>query len=71
MTIAEFWNQAFIAGLTRLPADQAKKEADAALAIAIEHWRAVAKDRGALVATWAPYGDFDLSAAPQRSKDSA
>ncbi|MDY4386411.1 hypothetical protein [Pectobacterium aroidearum] len=38
MTIEEFWNQAFIACLTRLPVDKAKKEADSALNMCIKHW---------------------------------
>lgn len=38
MTIEDFWNQAFIACLTRLPVDEAKKEADMALSLCIKHW---------------------------------
>ncbi|WP_263059369.1 hypothetical protein [Pectobacterium sp. F1-1] len=38
MTIEEFWNHAFIACLTRLSVDEAKKEADNALNICIKHW---------------------------------
>lgn len=39
MKIAEFWNSAFLAALGRLPASEAKKEADVALAICIKHWQ--------------------------------
>jgi hypothetical protein len=39
MTIEEFWNAAFIAALSRCPVDQAKAEADLALARCIEHWQ--------------------------------
>lgn len=39
MTIEEFWNQAFLAALTRCTAADAKKEADEALEICIKHWR--------------------------------
>ena len=39
MRIQDFWNQAFIAALGRLPADEAKAEADSALALCIAHWQ--------------------------------
>lgn len=38
MTIEEFWNQAFIANMHRLPPENAKKAADTALEICIKHW---------------------------------
>lgn len=38
MTIEEFWNQAFIANMQRLPPDEAKNAADVALEICIKHW---------------------------------
>ena len=47
MTIEEFWNQAFLAALTRLPVDDAKEEADKATEKCISHWRS----KGS---TWAP-----------------
>ncbi|WP_267087019.1 hypothetical protein [Xanthomonas sacchari] len=40
MTIAEFWNHAFLAALSRLPPEQAKVDADQATTICIEHWQA-------------------------------
>lgn len=39
MSISEFWNQAFISALSRLPAPEAKEEADAALELCILHWQ--------------------------------
>lgn len=39
MTIEDFWNQAFLSALIRLPAQDAKKEADTALQIGIDHWQ--------------------------------
>lgn len=39
MKIEEFWNKAFIAALSRLPADQAKAEADLATRLCIRHWQ--------------------------------
>lgn len=39
MTIEEFWNQAFLAALTRLPLKRAKKEADDATKLCIAHWQ--------------------------------
>lgn len=38
MSIEEFWNQAFLAALVRLPAPEAKKEADVATKLCIENW---------------------------------
>jgi hypothetical protein len=38
MKIEQFWNQAFLAALTRLSATEAKEEADAALALCLKHW---------------------------------
>ncbi|KRB10271.1 hypothetical protein [Lysobacter sp. Root690] len=38
MKIEEFWNQAFLAALARLPAEAAKKEADEATQICLHHW---------------------------------
>lgn len=61
MKISDFWNQAFIASLGRLPIAEAKKEADEALAVAIAHWQDVMKERGAVVPVWGPYGDIDLT----------
>lgn len=47
MTIEQFWNQAFLSSLTRLPAEEAKEEADKALDICIHHWNSKCYD-------WAP-----------------
>lgn len=60
MTVSKFWNQAFIAALTRLPAEQAKIEADKALEIAIEHWQGLMKEKGAVVPQWVLYADLQL-----------
>ncbi len=38
MKIEKFWNQAFLAALTRLPAAEAKEEADLATELCIEKW---------------------------------
>lgn len=38
MTIEDFWNQAFLSCLTRLPAEEAMIEADKATEICILHW---------------------------------
>lgn len=38
MTIEEFWNQAFLAALHRLPINDAKKVADEATNVCIDHW---------------------------------
>lgn len=60
MTVSKFWNQAFIAALTRLPAEQAKIEADKALEIAIEHWQSVMDQKGAAVPQWVLYADMRM-----------
>jgi len=39
MNVEEFWNSAYIAALTRLPARAARREADLATELCIEHWR--------------------------------
>lgn len=40
MKIEDFWNQAFIAALSRLPPEEAKGNADLATQLCIEHWHA-------------------------------
>jgi L-rhamnose isomerase len=35
----EFWNQAFLAALSHLPAPEAKKEADLAVELYVSHWQ--------------------------------
>jgi len=40
MKIEDFWNAAFLAALNRLPAAQAKAEADLATSLCIGHWHA-------------------------------
>ncbi|WDJ35698.1 hypothetical protein [Xanthomonas campestris] len=47
MKVEQFWNKAFLAALTRLPADEAKAEADKATELCINHWRSHAT-------RWAP-----------------
>ncbi|QTK46678.1 hypothetical protein [Xanthomonas euvesicatoria] len=39
MKVEQFWNKAFLAALTRLPADEAKAEADQATELCIQHWQ--------------------------------
>jgi hypothetical protein len=39
MKVEKFWNQAFLAALSRLPADKAKEEADAATELCIKNWQ--------------------------------
>lgn len=39
MKIEHFWNKAFLAALTRLPANEAKAEADLATKLCIEFWQ--------------------------------
>jgi hypothetical protein len=44
MNIESFWNQAFISSLGRLPAEEAKAEADKATALCISHWQGKIRD---------------------------
>ncbi len=39
MTIEDFWTQAFLAALARVPAEEAKKQADIATKLCIERWQ--------------------------------
>lgn len=39
MKVIDFWNQAFIAALGRLPAEEARKEADVATELCIDQWQ--------------------------------
>lgn len=39
MKVKHFWNKAFLAALTRLPAQEAKLEADLATELCIQHWK--------------------------------
>lgn len=39
MTISDFWNQAFLAALHRLPVDAARQEASKATVACLEYWR--------------------------------
>lgn len=39
MKVSEFWNQAFLAALARVPSSEAKEEADAATDLCLRHWR--------------------------------
>jgi len=38
MKAGTFWNRAFLAALHRVPAEQARTEADLALQLALAHW---------------------------------
>jgi hypothetical protein len=40
MKIRDFWNQAFLSALCRLPPTEAKADADLSTQICIEHWQA-------------------------------
>lgn len=45
----EFWNQAFLAALSHLPAREAKREADLAVELYISHWRTDQSEKAALL----------------------
>lgn len=62
MKIEDFWNQAFISALARLPANDAKAEADQALQLCIKHWQGECEHLMLPVARrWA---DADVSLIP-------
>ncbi|MCC4613686.1 hypothetical protein LL963_16575 [Xanthomonas campestris pv. esculenti] len=67
MKVEQFWNKAFLAALTRLPADEARAEADKATELCISHWQ-----RHEL--HWAPlsipkWKDQDVACIPKPMKD--
>lgn len=66
MKVEQFWNKAFLAALTRLPADEAKAEADKATNLCIKHWQANATNYAFdyLVA----WKEQDISKIPYRSE---
>ena len=69
MKIEKFWNQAFLAALTRLPPNKAKKEADEATKLCIKHWQSNRKN-------WAPpalvrWQDHQIALIPQPVADIA
>lgn len=41
MKVEEFWNKAFLAALARLPADEAKAEADKATELCVRRWQSL------------------------------
>lgn len=45
MKIEDFWNQAFLAALCRLPPEEAKADADRSTQICIEHWETARNHR--------------------------
>ncbi|MCS3747162.1 hypothetical protein NYQ43_04410 [Xanthomonas translucens pv. translucens] len=67
MKVEQFWNKAFLAALTRLPADEAKAEADKATELCIGHWQSQSRN-------WAPeylvaWKDQKLSLVPNTNKN--
>lgn len=52
MTIEEFWNEAYLACLTRLSAKEAKTEADKALDICINHWNSKCYEWASVPQLW-------------------
>ncbi|KRG47078.1 hypothetical protein [Stenotrophomonas geniculata] len=58
MKIEDFWNAAFLAALHRLPVAQAKKEADLATDVCIDHWHANWENRS--VANAPKVQDIDI-----------
>ena len=67
MTVAEFWNNAFISALSRVAAVDAREEANTALELAIQHWQESARG---MEPTWTRYSDLSLSDVQKpRSQD--
>lgn len=69
MKIEDFWNQAFLSALGRLPALEAKDEADKATELCIEFWRSNRLN-------WAPlnilrWQEQDIADVPRGSKSYA
>ncbi|MCC8613064.1 hypothetical protein LN450_06045 [Xanthomonas euvesicatoria pv. euvesicatoria] len=66
MKIEDFWNQAFIAALARLPVAEAKQEATNALNACIDHW----SDDGRQYHPQLPqrWSDAEITSIPRRGK---
>ena len=69
MKVENFWNAAFLAAMSRLPLEQAKKEADRATELCIAHWQAHSCD-------WAinprlRWKDQDISNIPKTTTSQA
>lgn len=58
MTVSDFWNHAFLAALSRVEPESARREADLALRLAISHWQ---KAPTTLMPTWTRYANFELA----------
>jgi hypothetical protein len=68
MTIEEFWNQAFLVCLARVPPRQAKQEADEATAFCIEQWQSKMYEKG--IVTNAPrWQDQNIGFVPMHGED--
>ena len=67
MTVSDFWHRAFIAALGRLPADEAKAEADKATSLAITHWQDMMQEHGIVVPVWTPYADVNIAEIRKKS----
>ncbi len=59
MTVSDFWHQAFLAALHRVPADQARAEADTAVSTAIAHWQTT--HNGGMQPVWTPLAKLDIT----------
>jgi len=59
MTVSDFWHQAFLAALHRVPAERAREEADLAVSTAIEHWQTT--HNGGMQAVWTPLAKLDIT----------
>lgn len=59
MTVSDFWHQAFLAALCRVPVEQAKSEADLAVSTAIAHWQTT--HNGGMEPVWTPQAKLDIT----------
>jgi hypothetical protein len=62
MKIEEFWNQAFLAALCRLPTEEAKLEAEKATQACIRYWQGHIFDRADYAIKWQ---DQDIASVPR------
>lgn len=61
MKVEQFWNKAFLAALTRLPADEARAEADRATELCIRRWQSFTHDwRPSHIERWRRENIFKL-----------
>ena len=61
MTVSDFWHESFLAALARLPAEQARDEADRAFDLAVRHWDQTKERWGGVIETLVRPDQLDIT----------